>query len=156
MQRLLIACALALTACATTSARADPPDSTYALRIEACVSAAADEAALAACQGVESHPCMEADGGSTHGMVMCLSEEGDAWAVLMDAALQRLASARPETAEALSASQETWNTFREAACNYRVVRWGEGSGARVELASCSASMSADRAIALILIEREGD
>jgi uncharacterized protein YecT (DUF1311 family) len=95
-------------------------------------------------------------GITTHGMVMCLSDEGAAWEALMEAAVARLSSARPETADALTAAQADWRAFRETECNYRVVRWGEGSGARVELASCMAGLAADRAIALVVLEHTAD
>lgn len=157
MRRHFFALALGVIACATPDASADLPTITYAERVAACVTAAdGDASALNACKGVASQPCMEADGGSTYGLMSCLSEEGGAWQSLMVAAEARLAAARPETAEALTSAQEHWRAYREAECSYAVARWGEGSGARVELAGCMANMVADRAIALIVIERLGD
>lgn len=156
MRQLFFALALGITACATPEARADLPEVTYAERVSACVTAAeGDGAALNACKGAASQPCMDADGESTMGMTMCLAEEGSAWEALMNAAQTRLAQ-RQETVAALTSAQEQWRAYREAECGYAVARWGEGSGARVELASCMANMAADRAIALIVIERLGD
>ena len=157
MRQLFFALALGITACATPEAGADLPDVTHAERVSACVTAAEGErAALNACKGAASQPCMEAAGGeSTLVMTMCLAEEGSAWEALMNAAQARLAQ-RQETVAALTSAQNQWRAYREAECSYAVARWGEGSGARVELASCMANMAADRAIALIVIERLGD
>lgn len=157
MRQLFFAFALSVTACATPEASADLPAITYAERVSACVFAAdGDEAALNACKGASSQPCMDADSGSTYGQMSCLSEEGGAWEALMTDSQTRLAAVRPETVAALTSAQEQWRAYREADCSYAVTRWGEGSGARVELAGCMANMTADRAIALILIERLGD
>lgn len=157
MRQLFFALALGITACATPEARADLPEVTYAERVSVCVTAAeGDRAALNACKGAASQPCMDADGGeSTLGMTMCLAEEGSAWEALMNAAQTRLAQ-RQETVAALTSAQEQWRAYREAECGYAVARWGEGSGARVELAGCMATMVADRAIVLILIEHLGE
>lgn len=155
MRQLIFA--LALLACASPEARADLPEITYAERVNACVAAAeGDRAALNACKGAASQPCMDADGVTTIGMITCLSEEGSAWEAHMAGAQTRLAALHPETAGALTTAQNQWRAYRDAECSYAVARWGEGSGARVEHAACTANMAADRAIGLILIERLGD
>jgi len=60
----------------------------------------------------------------------------------------------PDRASALTDAQAAWSDYRARECGYRVARWGEGSGARVVLASCMAQMSADRAVDLIAYEQE--
>ena len=158
MRQVFFAFAFCVTACATPHASADTPEINYGELVTACVAAAGgDEAALNACQGVGSQPCMNSDGGaSTMGMVMCLSAEGEAWTSLMDAAQARLAAANPDTAGALTRAQQQWREYRDAECSYSVVRWGEGSGAQVQYAGCMSNLAADRAIALIVIEKLDD
>lgn len=123
-----------------------------------CVEAAGPEAAaLRACQGVITQPCFDAPfGETTHGMVMCLSAEGDAWARVMDESLVRLAAGNADLAPALADTQAAWGAYREEECSYRVQRWGLGSGAQVALASCHAQLTADRAITLLRYEPEAD
>ncbi|MGE0739800.1 MAG: lysozyme inhibitor LprI family protein [Hyphomonadaceae bacterium] len=156
MRHLLMAAAL--LAAGASGARADEANPDNAQRVLECVSAAAGDAAmLNGCQGAAANPCMETDGGATtHGMVMCLSSEADAWARVMQASLLRLAEAQPETQSALEASQIAWESFRDAECSYRVARWGEGSGARVVLAGCLSQQTATRAMVLVLTEYERD
>lgn len=124
--------------------------------LAACVSAAAsDAAALRACPGVIAQPCLDSDGGYTsHGMMMCYSAEAEAWERVINAVLERLTATEPDLAPSLAASQDAWRAYRDAECNYRVNRWGEGSGARVARASCIADLSAERGIALTLHDRE--
>ncbi len=107
MRQLFFAFALCVIACLTPSASADPLEINYAEHVIACVSAAGgDEGALNACQGAASQPCMDAPSGeSTIGMVMRLGAEGEAWGSLMAAAQSRLATARPDTTEALLSAQ---------------------------------------------------
>lgn len=155
MRQLFLLLAFNVTACVAPQAYADTLETDA---VSACVTAAADdEVALNACRRIVSHPCMDSGGGaSTMGMVMCLSEEGEAWTSVMDATQTRLTASRPAAAAALSRAQEQWRAYRDAECSYSVARFGQGSGAQVEYAACMASMSADRAIALILIEKIGD
>lgn len=154
--RVLMA-ALAFAAMAST-AHADPDESeAFIPHVAACVAAAADdEAALSACRGAAANPCLEAAGGITHAMVMCFSAEARGWGEVLDASAARLRSARPETAPALDDAQMAWPRYLDSECSYRVARWGEGSGARVELAACYAELSTDRALALQHYERQGD
>lgn len=138
-------------------AHADPDESeAFIANVAACIAAAADdEAAVSACRGAAANPCLDAAGGITHYMVMCFSAEADAWGAVMEAAAARLA-ARADTATALAETQTAWRAYVESECGYRVVRWGEGPGARVERAACYAQLYADRALALLNYERQGD
>lgn len=142
----------------TGVAHADPDESdVYIPNVAACIAAAADdEAALRACRGAAANPCLEAAGGITHYMVMCFSAEARGWGDAMDGAFARLAAARPETASALQEAHTAWEGYRDSECSYRVARWGEGSGARVELAACYNQLTTDRALALLVYERQGD
>ncbi len=138
-----------LAALSCSHARADEDPDLYAPALQTCIEAAAADAdRLAACKGASAEPCISADGGTTHGMVMCFSNEAEVWARAMEESQRRLTVASPETAAALADSQRAWASYRDAQCGYRVALWGEGSGARVELAACIAAMTADRAILL--------
>jgi len=156
MRRLLLALVLA---CAPSNpAAADVDDEIDVTPLLQCVAAAGHEAdALRACQGTITQPCFDAPlGETTYGMVMCLGAEGDAWARVMDESLARLAAGNAELAPALAETQATWSAYREEECNYRVQRWGLGSGAQVAGASCHAQLTADRAITLLRYESEAD
>lgn len=147
---LVAAFALALVVMAQAPlAHADVEPDRFAEALRICIGSATGEAEnLAACEGASSRPCMEEDGGTTHGMVMCLSNEGTVWAEVMEEHLLRLSRANPDIADTLAAAQQAWRDYTDAQCSYRVALWGEGSGARVELASCYANMTADRATML--------
>lgn len=144
--------------CAPVAPASADVDVIEAAPIAACVSAAdGDAVALRACRGAIAQPCLDSDGGyTTYGMVMCYSTEAEAWASVINDALERLAAAESDLAPSLETAQNAWRAYRDAECNYRVNRWGEGSGARVALASCIADLSAERGIALTLHEREGN
>jgi len=154
--RLFLAGVLFLCASATT-VLADVTQIDSA-PLQACVSAAEGEAdALRACRGTISQPCFDTpEGASTHGMVMCASAERDAWARILDEQLARLSANGADSAPSLQRAQTAWAAYREAECNYHVALWGEGSGARVALASCDAQLTADRAIALLRLEQATD
>ncbi len=155
MRRLLFVVLLAWAPLSPAAADVDEIDVAPLLQ---CVEAADREVeALRACQGVIAQPCFDAPfGETTSGMVMCLGAEGDAWARVMNESLARLAGGNAELSPALADTQAAWNAYRESECNYRVQRWGLGSGARVALASCDAQLTADRAITLLRYEREAD
>lgn len=146
MRALLLT--LTLLACAPTMARADDDMAPHRERLAACIAAAQTADAFAACRNVAADPCLDADGGTTLGMMQCFGAEAEAWADAVQASLTRLRTARPDAADALDQSQLAWDTYVESACSYRVVLWGDGSGARVELAACYAQLHAERAIAL--------
>jgi uncharacterized protein YecT (DUF1311 family) len=155
MRRLLLALILAWAPLSPAAADVDEIDVSPLLQ---CVEAADHEAeALRACQGVITQPCFDAPfGETTSGMVMCLSAEGDGWARIMDESLARLAAGNVELAPALAETQAAWSAYREEECSYRVQRWGMGSGAQVEFASCQAQLAADRAITLLRYEPTAD
>lgn len=133
-------------------AHADPPEPGAAdarAAVLACVNAAGiDEAAVAACRGVAAQPCHEG-ALTTHDMVRCASNEGQAWEEVMNASLTRLRGARPNLASSLDDAQNAWRAYAQSECGYRLARWGEGSGGRVVLAICLAQMTANRAVDLI-------
>ncbi|HRP11845.1 MAG TPA: lysozyme inhibitor LprI family protein [Terricaulis sp.] len=152
MRFLLISAALALA----PPAWADPGEGAPDARapVLACVAAAGiNEAAVRACQGAGAQPCHEAV-IATQDMVLCAAGEGQAWDEVIAQSLARLSAGAPDRASALTDAQAAWSAYRARECGYRVARWGEGSGARVVLASCMAQMSADRAVDLIAYEQE--
>lgn len=153
MRQILLSVALLCAPIAPASADVDTIETAP---IAACLGAAAGEGTTPrACRGVIAQPCLDSDGGyTTYGMVMCYSAEAEAWESVISGALDRLTATEPDLAPSLAASQDAWRAYRDAECSYRVNRWGEGSGARVALASCIADLSAERGIALTLHERE--
>lgn len=154
MRALLIGAAFALAA----PAWADAPEGAERAEalVLACVAAAGiDEAGVRACQGVSAQPCHDR-AIATHDMVMCAAGEGQAWDQVIAQSLVRLSAEEPGRAIALTDAQAAWSDYRARECSYRVARWGEGSGARVALASCMAQMAADRAADLIAYEQEED
>lgn len=151
--RLLMICAFFALA---ASAWADPAAPDSRAPVLACVEAAGiDAAAVRTCQGVGAQPCHDIALATQH-MVMCAAGEGQAWDEVIAQSLARLSAEEPDRADALAAAQAAWSDYRARECGYRVTRWGEGSGARVALASCMAQMSADRALDLIAYEQEAE
>jgi uncharacterized protein YecT (DUF1311 family) len=122
--------------------------------LDRCVAAAgASEVALQACRGSVSEPCVEQPGGeTTAGSVRCFDAEAQAWGALLDAAVAR-AARDASRASYLSSAQEAWRAWRQAECRYQASMYEGGSLARVISSSCSADLTANRAIALILAER---
>lgn len=155
MRQLCIACALALTACATPQAHADPGVvQANTERLTACVgSAGADRTALEACKGVAAQACIEAEGGATMAHVLCWDSEATAWRELMSAATTRLAaSASYRDATRLDAANAAWASWAEAECEYWAWEVGGGVGEQVDRVRCAARVSADRAITLIIAD----
>lgn len=153
MRRVIFALALSVFATPAgahelvESGEADP----YSSALLQCMdSARSDAAALRACKDTAAAPCIEAL-GTTNGMVLCISNETAIWEELIESHLQRLNTVSPENAEQLAAAQRAWRSYSQMQCGYRVALWGEGTGARVELASCYEDMAVERAITLALI-----
>lgn len=152
MRLLLIACALMLTACAT--AHADPLQANPE-RLQTCITAAgSDRAALEACRGSVARPCIEAEGPGYHSDVLCWSAESEAWRERITVTTAHLAtSASYRDAARLNAANQAWSQWAEAECEYWAWEEGGGSGEQVDRVMCDARVSADRAITLILADR---
>ncbi|MBL8547855.1 MAG: DUF1311 domain-containing protein [Hyphomonadaceae bacterium] len=112
--------------------------------------------AVAACREATSRPCIEDDGGTTPGLIECYSAENDGWEHVMDFVAGELTAAFPESAALLADAQHNWQLFREQDCAFAQQRWGPGSGAQVEYVRCMATHAADRAVALVLVQRHPD
>lgn len=134
-------------------AQASAPDAS----LETCLSAAgASLAALGGCKGTVSEPCMEAAGGdSTGGMRQCLGAEARAWTAVLDGAVAR-AREDEARAAALGQAEEAWRLWRDAECRYQGSIYAGGSLESVVAGDCYASLTADRAIALLYAERTQD
>lgn len=152
MRSLMLVSALVLAACVSPPARADVDEDPYSPLLTQCIAdAQRDGEALRACRDKAAAPCIEQD-SSTNGMMLCISNETAIWEDVIDSQLQRLSAASPQSAETLASAQQAWLAYRETQCGFRVALWGEGSGARVELASCYEEMAAERAVTLAIIE----
>jgi len=152
MWRIVLAAA-ALAGCASAAMA----EEAGVAPLEACIAAAGESPlALEACRGVILDPCIKTEGGeTTYGMVQCYGAESAAWAVQMNAALER---ARADEARRawLEPAQQAWSAWRDAECAYRASRFLGGSMARVLAAACIADLTATRAIDLIRSERAPD
>ena len=150
MRRLLLACALVLTACATPQAHADPLPADPEL-IRACVTQAGEDiASLRQCPGIVTRACVEAEGGSNAmSDVLCRSAEADIWQALIDEAAARIAAADPVDGELLAAANARWTQWRQAECEYRAYEYGGGSGEQYDRVVCHLALTSARAIDLI-------
>jgi uncharacterized protein YecT (DUF1311 family) len=151
MRRLLLACALVLTACATSQAHADPLPADPEL-IRTCVTQAREErAALQLCPGVVTRACVESEGGpNAMSDVLCRSAEADIWQALIDQATMRITAADPVDGELLAAANASWTRWREAECEYRAYEYGGGSGEQYDRVVCHLDLTSARAIDLIV------
>jgi hypothetical protein len=111
MRRLLIACALVLTAYATQQAHADPIPADPEL-VRACVAQAAqDRAALQQCPGIVTRACIEAQGGSNSmSDVLCRGAEAGIWEALIAESTARITAADPVDGALLNASSQLWTS----------------------------------------------
>ncbi len=151
MRRLLIACAFALTACATPQAHADEILANPEV-LRSCVTAAgADRAALAQCEGLMARDCFEAEGLSTMSEVLCWDRETNAWEDLVNANTVRIEAADAEKGARLRSANEAWAVWLEAECEYRAYEFGGGSGEQVDRVRCAAALTTARAIDLIAL-----
>jgi uncharacterized protein YecT (DUF1311 family) len=150
MRRLLIACALVLTGCASQQAYADPIPADPEL-IRACVAQAGqDRAVLQQCPGMVTRACIDAEGGSNSmSDVLCRSSEADIWQVLIDEATTRITAADPVDGELLNAANASWKQWRDVECIYRSYEFGGGSGEQYDRVVCYLDLTAARAIDLI-------
>lgn len=147
--------ALALSGVEAPVAQAQPQSDGNAL--ETCLGVAGDSrVALARCKGVIAEPCIEAPGGeTTAGMVQCYGAEAEAWSVQLAAAVAR---ARADAARApyLAQAEDAWRAWAQAECRYQASLYQGGSLARVLSASCTADLTAERAIAFLAAERSAE
>jgi uncharacterized protein YecT (DUF1311 family) len=151
LRRLLIACALALTACAAPQAHADPLPADPEL-VRACVGQAGRNcAALQQCQGVVTRACIEAQGGSNSlSDVLCRSAEADIWQTLIDENTARISAADAVDGRLLAAANASWTQWRDSECEYRAYEYGGGSGEQYDRIVCHLELTAARAIDLIV------
>jgi uncharacterized protein YecT (DUF1311 family) len=155
MRRLLFA--LALCFAPIPGAHADPRTD-YSPALADCIGAAVlDAAELNACRGVITERCRAEEGDATFALVLCISDEAEAWERIITSVSERLRSSGEADARPLLDGVHTqWLAYREAECSYRQARFGAGSGSQVELASCFADLTADRAIDLLIYEPNAD
>lgn len=150
MLRVVVVMALAVLAC--TPVRADEFESFNPAPLDACIAAAAnDRAALRACLGAGARPCIEAEGGVTHGYVLCWSSEADAWRARMTGASAYLANyVSYRDPQRLAAANAAWEAWAQAECEYWAYEEGGGVGEQVDRVECLAEVTAERAIDLIM------
>lgn len=162
---LTLAAALLALPAAATSWVAEKADPAHVAALEACAGANLPDrgAAEAACIGRISEPCMGTpEGGTTIGMVDCLTQETLAWDVILNAdwpKLRKLAKAidedqampgmeLPSYAETLLTAQRAWLAFRDAECANQAAEWGAGSHRNIAYQSCFMALTARRTLAL--------
>jgi uncharacterized protein YecT (DUF1311 family) len=155
MRQVLLVLALL---CAPLPPAAADPRTDHSPALNECIATSLLEpVALNACRGVVSERCRAEQGDATFALVLCISDEADAWGRIVAAVTTRLRTSGETDALALLDGVETqWQAYREAECAYRQSRFGTGSGAQVEYASCMADLSADRAIDLLIYEPTAD
>ena len=126
---------------------------------------------LRACIGAAAMDCMQGpEGGTTVGMVDCLSRETGQWDGLLnrwygqalaqaeegDAALKDLGSAAPPAAPVLRDAQRGWIAFRDKSCEFESVRWQGGTLGGPASGDCMLRLTAEQALRLKAIaESEG-
>lgn len=150
MRQLFFACALALTACATPAARADPLSADPQILRACVIEAGADREALDQCVGLVTRHCVAEEGGSNSMTdVLCRSAEADIWQTLIEEQTARIAAADPVDGELLAAANQAWMQWREAECSFRAYENGGGSGEQYDRVSCHVRLTATRAIDLL-------
>ena len=129
--------------------------------LAACLGAAPDAAAAAACIGRISEPCVaRPEAATTVGIAACLAREHAAWDALLNAFWPPLIAEAREVDEAnsptpegveraapsLRAAQRAWLAFRDAECAHAAARSGGGSIRVIEAAECLRTLTARRVI----------
>ena len=113
-------------------AEADP---NAVIAIEQCIATATDTGRERDCLGVLAGSCMQApDGQTTVGMMFCVSDETDAWDVLLNREYQ--------------AAQRAWLKFHEANCAAAYGIYGSGTMRQTAGANCYLNMTAERTLEL--------
>lgn len=134
--------------------------------VRACHEGAAAWDAGPACIGAAAEACQAgAGGGSTPGIVGCLSSEADAWDALLneeygllrDALRADDAAAGGESrADALRDAQRAWIAFRDADCALAWSIWQDGTIRGPVAARCRLDHTARRALELRHLRRDGE
>lgn len=155
MGRVLVALALIAAACAPVTPQLAEAQETPT--IAACVAAAQSREALEQCKGVVETACRREPGNadSTMGLVLCNDQEATEWQTLLDAQIARIRERQGNRAEELAAAQTSWEAWRDAECAFHRADAEGGSGEQVVLVKCMLDLTADRVIALTMLERNG-
>ncbi len=127
--------------------------------LQACIQEHWPGDALTECTGVIADPCQAKPGGETTlGMNNCLTQEAEAWDVILNrlwpklmerarAADQANQITGPDSAaETLRAAQRAWIAFRDAECRHSYATYGQGSFRTVAHAACILDLTARRVI----------
>ncbi len=120
-------------------------------RLQACLARVdADEAALNGCKGEVASACLDEWESATQTIAMCWTGEWNVWRAEMDAQLARHDASDPKHGAQLHASQEAWAAWVELECGYRAAAFGGGTGTEGARVRCTAGLTADRVISLLL------
>lgn len=134
MRRIIIciACFFGLTAAAQ-----DLVFSTQA--VDQCLLTGQTEA----CIGLSAEACQtnSPGGGSTVGIVGCISQETGYWDGALNYYYQDLLRRDPDRAEQLREVQRAWITFRDATCGYEADEFPGGTIMGVIAADCAMRMT---------------
>lgn len=104
-----------------------------------------------ACIGLQQDICLHKRGSDANlDMAQCADEETKIWQSMMNQAQASLLANEVDPIRAnLVAVQDQWNAYVEGYCQYRMDRWGRGSGAITDGALCYMNATALRAIDLM-------
>ncbi len=103
------------------------------------------------CIGLQQQACLEKRGSDSNmDMAECADEETKMWQSMMDDAQATLLANQEEPMKGqLLEIQKNWEAYVKGYCQYRMDRWGRGSGAISDGASCYLNATALRAIDLM-------
>jgi uncharacterized protein YecT (DUF1311 family) len=156
MGRAAAALVLAMSMAHCAPVGADEFESYEPQRVESCLeSAGVAEEVLRQCIGAGARPCIEAEGGATHGYVLCWSHEAGTWQSRLERAARDLNERHADRdPQRLAAANAAWQAWADAECEYWAYEEGGGVGEQVDRARCIARVTAERAIDLIVASAE--
>jgi uncharacterized protein YecT (DUF1311 family) len=103
-----------------------------------------------ACIGVIAQPCQQLPGGETTvGIATCLTQERDAWDVLLNRYYKQLRQTEQEPARGtLRDAQRAWIAWRDADCRFAYEQFLGGSMRQITGAACQRDRTAERVLHL--------
>ncbi|MDH3665459.1 MAG: DUF1311 domain-containing protein [Paracoccaceae bacterium] len=127
--------------------------------LQACIQEHWPGDVLAECTGLIADPCQAKSGGETTlGMNNCLTQEAEAWDVILNRLwpeLMKRARATDQAnqitgpdsaAETLRAAQRAWIAFRDADCRHSYATYGLGSFRTIAHSACTLELTARRVV----------
>lgn len=116
-----------------------------------CLRSALSIAERMACVGAASQDCL-AQGGGSYVESFCYDRERAFWEARLNttyqAAWDQAQTNHPDLANALTALQAAWITYRDAQCDAVLADWGDGTGRSPEYMACQMQLTAQQALML--------